>query len=205
MAMARRLRRARSPRGAVLVEAALILPLLVFLFAGIIEYGVAWRSSNTVATAVGAASQSSARNIGDRYTDINAIQQIRDTFSSSQLSNIRYVMIYRTADAGGAPPTACTTAANALANNATSSTGVQDNCNIYPGAALAGYTDTQFSASDCANEPDRWFCPVNRRTVITSFDRIGVSIRYFSPWKLKILPGTGVTINDRAVTIVPVF
>ena len=43
--------RARSQRGAALVEAAIVLPLILILTAGIVEYGVAFHESAAVASA----------------------------------------------------------------------------------------------------------------------------------------------------------
>jgi Flp pilus assembly protein TadG len=46
-----RLTRARDARGAILVEAAFVLPLLIVLVLGIVEYSIAFNKSATVANA----------------------------------------------------------------------------------------------------------------------------------------------------------
>ena len=46
-----RLRRARDERGAVLVEAAIIIPILMMITLGIVEYGGAYRENAAVASA----------------------------------------------------------------------------------------------------------------------------------------------------------
>jgi Flp pilus assembly protein TadG len=193
-----RRRATERDRGAILLEAALIMPLLVVLFLGIIEYGMAFRRANTVSSALGTSSQEVAREIGQRTTDYLALEQVRDTFSASYLTtNVRWVMVYRTSATDGAPPEACMTAAASLTSG---STGVLNTCNIYSGAAISTYTAADFDHPDCSGEPDAYFCPAGRGTVVGDTERVGVAIRFFHPF-ISGLFGRGLTITDRAVAV----
>src|SRR5688572_21532647 len=101
-------------RGAVVVDAALLMPLILLMFMGIVEYGIVYQQANAASTGVGAAAQTLAREPNERLADFHALQQIRTVFTAAELTaNVKWVMVYRTADSAGAPPTACVTAATA--------------------------------------------------------------------------------------------
>lgn len=189
-------RRARE-RGAVVAEAALVLPLLMLLLFGIVEYGVAWHRSNTVASGLGTAASHSARAVGQRLSDYQALQQVRGLFSTAELTGqVRWVMVYRATAADGEPSATCLSVAEGLQGG---STGVANQCNVFSGTAVAGYTPSSFDAVDCTGEPDRWFCPSGRRLALGPTDRLGVAIRYRQPWLTGIFPGDGLTVTDHAV------
>ena len=193
-------RRARD-RGAIVVEAALLMPLLILMFMGIVEYGIVYQQANSASTGVGAAAQAIAREPDERLADFHALQQIRTVFTAAELTaNVKWVMVYKTSDSAGAPPAACVTAATALTSG---STGVSGQCNIYAGPTIASYTTASFQSATCAAEPDSFFCPTNRSSVVGTA-HMGVAIRFRQPWRTGILPGGGVTITDRSV-IVPDF
>ena len=190
-------RRGARERGAVVAEAALVLPLLVLLLVGILEYGVAWHARNTVTGDLGSAASVAAREIGQRPSDLESLQQVESGFRDDQFSSrVRWVMIYRATSADGRPSAACMTAAAALTAG---STGVSGQCNIFSGAAIPGYTPASFQQVNCVGEPDQWFCPVGRRSALTAGDHLGVAIRYQQPWITGMLPGGGLTVTDHAV------
>jgi Flp pilus assembly protein TadG len=69
-----RRRRANGERGAVLVEAAIVLPLLLLLVLGVIEFSMAYKASNTVGSSVraGARLGSAEARSSTFFTDIKA-------------------------------------------------------------------------------------------------------------------------------------
>jgi Flp pilus assembly protein TadG len=110
----------RGQRGAVLVEAAIVIPILMMITLGIIEYGGAYREDSTVATA----SRSGARTAsalpktdfgcvaGPTCFDsgITVAASVASTLQSLGATSPQQVWIYDVATKGSGPPnfTNCT-------------------------------------------------------------------------------------------------
>ena len=78
----------RRERGAVIVETALIAPLLVLLLIGTAEYGIAWRASNVAASTVRAAVLEEARAGDDRHLDLRMLEQVRASVDEMGLPGV---------------------------------------------------------------------------------------------------------------------
>jgi hypothetical protein len=178
-----------------LVEAALILPILVLLFAGMVEYGMAWRTSNSVADRVGSASLALSRDYGNRTADLRVLEQIRA--SDTDLADVRWVIVYRTSEADGEPPAACRWVA--AWSTYIGPWGIDGLCNAYPGASVATLDADDFTAPDCTGDPDVAFCPSGRDDDLAAGDRLGVAVRVRHSWLTGMIPGSGPTISDHAV------
>ncbi len=183
-------------RGAVIVETALILPLLIMLMMGIAEFGLAWRSSTNAASTVRAATLEETRGDTTRLIDFKTIERVRATTDS--LDDLDWLMIYRVAstDSGG-PPKACEAAAAALSFG---STGIQGQCTIFHGSYVATATAADFVDPACAGEPDRFLCPTTRDTVFAPTDRVGVAVSIDHRWLTGIVPGGGIQLSDHSVS-----
>ncbi len=185
----------RREAGAVLVEAAIVIPILLFLCFGIFEVGIAWRSSNELTRSVGAAILDTGRQTDGRYSDLYAMERI--TASLGTTESLDWVIVYQTTSADSAPPVDCLTAAASVASNGFD--GVSDVCNVYGGTFAETATTADFVGDACVStDPDFNFCTTTRAGTMTSTDRIGIAVQVQHDWLTGFFPG-GVTLNDQAV------
>jgi hypothetical protein len=165
-------RRARGTRedGAALVELAILLPLLMALAFGIIEFGNAWGNKLKVETAARSGARVGSSLGADRMADYNILQNVKAAVTDIGVSNVTYVSVYKVTDPNGAVPAGCS------GTNPSSQTGL---CNVYTGAQLGSLTSSDFSGATCAaNAPDHWWCPTTRQNVQhLGTDYVGVLIR----------------------------
>jgi len=128
----------RSQRGAVVVEAALLLPLLVLLCFGAIEYGFAYKDELKITTAartgarVGTADKNTAGtsvNADDDYQVLQAVYAALGPLAPK----VNYVSIYNAGtNANGGPPAGCSGVGAAT---------VANECDVY------AYSDLSSSAA----------------------------------------------------------
>lgn len=188
-----RARRRRGERGAALVEMILFTPILVMIAIGILEFGLAWRDSITVASTTRAGARVGSNAGNDRMADYNTLLAVQAAVASIPNAQINKVIIYKSTTTDGVVPTACTSATG----------GVNGSCNVYTGAQLAALSSTQFgtSGSTCsASSPDASWCPLGRQSQqAVGADYLGVWISVSHPYVTRIFPGGGLTITDHAV------
>lgn len=156
MNISRLRRHPRDERGAALVELAVIAPLALLLVFGIVEFGLAFSIKLNVETAArtGARVGSSLRD--DRKADYNLLQSVKSALNDN-LSNVQYVVVYKSTNANGAIPAGCSGATPTSQNGS---------CNVYTGAQLSSLTEASFSGATCtAAQPDHWWCPTSRQAV----------------------------------------
>lgn len=189
----RRPRTSGDERGAVLIELAMIVPLLILIVLGMLEMGLAWRDSVNVTHA----SRQGARvasNLGDDpQADLQALLNVM-TVMEADANRVEYVVIYD-ASGVGTVPVAC---------HSGSQPGV---CNHYSAAQLANLTTnppTNTNLFQCNPTPTtptaivRW-CPASRSTDFTSPDHVGVYLKVDRPWATNIFPGDGTTLSGYTV------
>jgi len=163
-------RRASGERGAALVEAALIMPLLILVVFGVLEAGYAFFGRLTInnMSVVGARQASGQAN--EVLADYRIVQSVGDASSSMSPSTINLIVVFKASGPGDSVPTACK--ANSLSGT----------CNRYTGASLS-LAEDQFG---CTGPPgptvklDSYWCPTSRKTALTGAngppDYIGVYI-----------------------------
>ena len=177
----------RGQRGAVLVEAAVIMPLLIMMAMGTIEFGLGWRDRTSVQTTVRAAARTGATLGSDLQADYNILQTLKSGLGANYTKTVR-VVIYEAAAANGAVPAACLTG--------TSQAGV---CNVYVAADMAK-PSTSFGCG--AGAVDTAWCPDTRISNISNtagLDYLGVYIA-FNHSMITGSFGTGnITIKDNVV------
>jgi hypothetical protein len=162
-------------RGAVLVELAVVVPLLLLLVVGTIELGSAWSQRLKVETAARAGARVGSSLGTDRLADYNLLQSVRAAVTSLGTDRIRHVVVYKSTTSDGAVPPTCRT------SPPTSQTGL---CNVYTGADLTGLTPSAFTGTTTcgATAPDRFWCPTARQKVQhLGTDFLGVWIVADSP------------------------
>lgn len=197
----RRARRRTDDRGAVLVEFALVAPILVLLLLGIFEFGLAWRAQINLETAAGLAARQSS-NLGEtRQADYEALQSLVGSIESAGSVDITKVVVFRATGASGQPSNP-----NCLTANPTpSGTGYVGHCNIYhPNqlAALGATSGVHFGATCTGGSGsawDRWWCPTARKSQQSDPpDYVGVQVVAELP-AFTGLFGDGFTLTDTAI------
>ncbi|WP_436794041.1 TadE/TadG family type IV pilus assembly protein [Actinospongicola halichondriae] len=179
-------RRARDSRGVALLEAALVLPLLLFLAIGMIESGFAWRDANGLARATQSAARIDARVADARSADYDALRSLQSGLSSISASSIVKVIIYDASTTANRPPQDC------LDQNRPDDTtvrGVMGLCNVYSATQVSTDDPTKFATINCAGQSwDRNWCPSDRDRDGDDADRVGVWVELRYDKVTKVLP-----------------
>ena len=192
-----RTRRAKDDRGLVAVEVAIIMPLLVLLVSGIIEFGMAWRDSLTVSSGTRSAARVVSNLGGNRLSDYEALLTLDAALQGLSTSNVAGVMIYDGSAADGSVPAAC------LGSGGTP-TSVSGLCNYYTASMLSSISLANFdgaSATTCSSTSwDHFFCPTSRETRQNmGLQEVGVWVRVKRDWVTKMFPGQGLTVEHQTV------
>jgi Flp pilus assembly protein TadG len=105
-------RRERS-RGAAAVEAALIVPLLVFTTFGMLEFGLYWQQNHIFNDAARSAARLGATLAREPDYQTRMIDELAEAIASSPRDSVQSVAIYKASPATGDPvsgdPETCTT------------------------------------------------------------------------------------------------
>lgn len=210
VAKARETWRLRRERGAVLVEAALAIPILLLVILGALEAGVAWEAKSSTTNALRSGVLRAATLADDPDTDLRVLQSIIGEIGAGDVDQLQYVVIYDV-NAPASAITNCIADAGALSGG---SGGEAGNCVTYGRAALqrlatttdaamwadtfldrGSYLDPATGAPGC--DPmaiDAQFCAARR---IDAGDiEIGVTFAYDHDWLTGILPFDPPTFNE---------
>jgi len=164
--------RASGERGAALVELAVVLPLLLLIAFGVVEYGSAWNRKLQMETAARAGARVGSSLGNTRLADYGLLQGVKSAINDIGLSNVDYVVVFKSTATDGARP------AGTCASS--TPTSVSGSCNVYTGAQLQSLTQADFTGTvSCGTTaPDRYWCPLNRQNVQSiGADYIGVWIK----------------------------
>jgi hypothetical protein len=212
-------------RGASLVEATLVLPILIFLLFAIIEVGGSLRSYSGVASAVRLAGRSASLAGADPLADSMILAQLARQASTIDAGEIELVVIWHAAGPGDPVPPACLPASTTTPNTASvGDDGGVGACNVYiqPDAAGGAFAMAQGTAAQaasyyfgCSGTSDpgaahkldcNW--PAATRQVLTSprgsatptsTDFVGVYVRARHASYTGAL-GAAMTITDQSIT-----
>jgi hypothetical protein len=186
-------RRLRGEEGALTAEFALVVPLLALLALGVADYGLAWRDKLAVQTAVRTGLRVGSSEGRLPSADKNLLLGLGSAINSVGLSNVAWVVVYKSVSADGAIPPAC------LAPAPHSVTGA---CNVYTGAQLAQVVAGSAPASwfGCGTSAlDRSWCPTGRKTVqAEGTDQLGIWVSATHRMISGVF-GPTVTVRDSAV------
>ncbi|MGE0730838.1 MAG: TadE/TadG family type IV pilus assembly protein, partial [Acidimicrobiia bacterium] len=157
--------------GAVAVEAALIIPLMVMMFAGVIEYGTMFRHGLAVSNAARQGARTAAQVGTTADADYRIVQSTLGSRGSLSTAQIEAILIYKADAANGDVPPACITAMNDGA------AGVAGTCNVY-------YKSAGFLGTD----PMPWTPSSRLNDLYTGREFIGVYVNttFTSPLHLTI-------------------
>lgn len=201
----------RNQRGAVLVEAAIAIPILLTVILGSIEFGFAWEAKSASASGVRTAVLRAA-SLGDQpQTDMRILQSIIGEVGAENVGQIEYVVIYNSTNVLDEQA-----AIDGCANNSGTVTCVRYGTNVLTdiahttdpeayqemwfdngagGAVVAGVetynceTGVQHDAAWCAGS----------RTINGDVE-IGIAMRYQHEWVTGILPFNAPVFNDETIS-----
>jgi Flp pilus assembly protein TadG len=171
---------ARSQRGATIVEAAIVFPLLILIIIGIMEIGLAFKDYLTVSYISREAARVGALAGNDADADCSILRGIGTVATAGDLDRITSVQIFKAGVNG----------AQGITNTATFSGGDPSLCHV---PAQPGDTWTI--------NPVGWVATTRKTTVGTQpLDIIGVRIIMTHDWITNFGPFRG-TINIDESTI----
>ena len=195
--------RAGDERGAVLVEAALVTPLVFLLLFGVIEFGYAFYGKLTVnnMSVVGARAASGSGN--DVLADYQVLQSVAGANTGISSSDVQLVIVYRATSPSDRVPTSCLTA------SVTNTPSVRG-CNRYVGTDLAR-PSTDFNCVPGPPGPtlkvDRFWCPTDRKYALLGAhgppDYIGVYVKANHRNLTGVLGGSVTFTTDTVMRIEP--
>ncbi len=186
----------------MLVEAALVTPLLFLLLFGVIEFGYAFYGKLTVdnMSVVGARAASGSAN--DVLADYQVLQSVVGANTGISTSDIQLVIVYRATGPSDRVPTSC------LAASVTNTPSVRG-CNRYVGTDLAR-PSTDFG---CVGPPgpatkiDNYWCPTARKSGLSGADGppdyIGVYVKAAHRNLTGVLGGSVTFTTDTVMRIEP--
>ena len=205
-------RRCAGDNGVALVEVALVAPLLMWCFLGILEFGLVFRNSENTNSATRLTARSDTNLANYRSADWSALLALKAAVAKLTNAQVNYVIVYKGTQGNSSSPVpaACKTMADATSVSGVAGYGSSaDRCNIFTRAQLAALTQnatTHFAAS-CAGatggEWDRFWCPTDRKNGQLDNsgagpDYLGIYLSVTYTSTTKIVPAT-ITLTDTAV------
>jgi Flp pilus assembly protein TadG len=177
----------------VLVEFAFVLPLLALMAFGIVEFGRLWGDRSTIQAAARSGARVGSFDGSTATADQDVLLGAGAAMSSLDLTNVNWVLVYKSTTADGAVPAACLAA---------TPHSVSGSCNAYSGAQLkqvvAGTAPGSWFGC-AAGSLDLSWCPTTRQTIqANGTDYLGVWLSVKRPMLTGFF-GTVTTITDQAV------
>lgn len=206
-------RRWRHERGAVLVEAAIAIPILLLLILGSVEAGTAWNAKSSTTSGLRSGLLRAATLGDEPETDLRVLQSIVGEVGADNVNRLEWVMIYDASANGG----------NQQATiSACQGNGTPGECVFYPTAVLEtiSTTDNSFAFHQanfdqgsgvlnaapfytCSTGLDSQWCAASRPFQADGSRadvQIGVALRYQHEWFTGIFPGNAPVFNESGVS-----
>jgi Flp pilus assembly protein TadG len=164
-------RRGHGEDGAALVELAICATLLIVIAFGIVEFGNAWNRKLEVETAARAGARVGSSLGNDRTADKGLLQATVSVLTDFGLSNVNYVVVYKSTTSDGKRQGTCANSPPVAAVGL---------CNVYTGTQLQNLNSLDFSSSCAGNigsAVDKNWCPTGRQNVQSAgADYVGVYV-----------------------------
>jgi hypothetical protein len=171
-----------------MIEMAVILPFLVSLVMGTVEFGEGWQANLRVQSATRSAGRTGSSLSTNRQADYFMLQTLKAGLTKFTSAEVRHIVIYKATSANGEPTAPC---------KAASVTGV---CNHYTGLQMNTLTAAHFPGTTCAaGSPDDAWCPDERINTQAGADQLGVWVEVFYTYRTKYFPGSGITMKQYVV------
>jgi hypothetical protein len=190
----RRHRRLRGSRGATIVEAAIVTPVLMLFVFGVFEFGFAFRDYLAVANSTrdGVREASVSGNVTD--ADFRMIKAMDKAAAALPNSSIERIVVFRASGPDDVIPDACKTTTSAA-------TLVANSCNYYEPGDFA-LDLTEYGCDPAPNpvpDPDRHWCPADRIVSVgAGLDYVGVYMRVEHDY-ITGLFGDSITFEDTSI------
>lgn len=198
----RRFARRRSERGVTVIEAAIVLPFVLLLLLGIIEFGLAWRDVNTMERGLQTAARVGSGTGDGRFADYEALRSLSATVSGMAGAEIKRVIIYdvTAGNSNGQPPSGCL----AVTPSPNAARGVSGVCNVYSreqaeAASPIGFPDNGSATACPGGSWDGNWCPLGRDDLPPVTGRYGMYVEVAYQPITNLLPGPTFNIDERAV------
>ncbi len=183
----RKRRAAAKQRGAILVELAFVVPVLMLIVVGMFEMGMAWRAKISTTQAVRQSVRVVSHLGNDPLVQVDreALLALRASMNT-QWAFVNYVVIYKADNAGGMTNSTCHTAS------------VTNVCNYYGPALLADLDNNANPTWNDAHSSVKYKWSTRSDAVLTP-DHVGVFVEIDHDWQTNMFPGDGVAISGSAV------
>ena len=187
-------------RGAVLVEAAIAIPLLLFVILGSLEFGVGWEAKSATTSGLRSGLLRASTLADDPHTDLRTLQSIIGEVGADKADRIRWVVIFDADPANGDLNSIVDACRDAVLG------GPQESfCVGYTRQTLIDIaTTTTIDVSDFDPSIDSTcdtglldegqFCATSR--IINGDIEIGVAFEYEHSWLTGILPFNSPTFRE---------
>lgn len=175
--------RGKHEGGAAIVEMAIVLPLLILLVFGIVEFGLAFNKRLTIGNATQSAARVGTALANNEFADISLLEALEQGLISLPAQGqdiIKSVQIYK-ANTAGNP-----------ANGCPSST-----CNVYS----YSYDPTGCNWTPCPDPDDGYdvsglnWNPEDRNATVGTLDVLGVRVYFAHNWITGALPMVDVSCS----------
>ena len=185
----RRLQSRCGERGAAMVEMAIILPFMVSLVMGTVEFGQGWQANLRVQSATRSAGRTGSSLAKDRQADYFMLQTLEAGLTKFTAAEVRRIVIYKVTTANGEPTPGCKAGTPAL-----------NVCNVYTGAQMNTLTPASFTGTTCpVGSVDYSWCPDRRDNSQAAADQLGVWVEVFYTYRTGFFHGSGITMTHYVV------
>jgi hypothetical protein len=151
-------------RGAALVEMAIVIPLLMMIVFGIVNYGLLFKDNLTIQSAARSGARVGAQQASNASADWQIVRTVEAAVAKLGNKETLQVIVFKADDANGDVPEACVTGG----------TGIPGVCNVYGEADLA-MDEATFVAP--ANVAAHQWEPTTRNATTAAADYLGVWIK----------------------------
>ena len=182
--------RAGDDRGAVLIEAAFVFPIVMMIFFGIIEFGLAFKDYLSAANGTLSGARVATTAGDDAMADYDILQAIARNADLIPTDQILSIVIFEATGPNDTLPTQC--------SGGSSSPG---RCNVYTGADLTR-PESDFGCDETTDLDLSW-CPGDRKVNSTTAtggppDYVGIYMRVNHPYVTGLF-GATITITDTTI------
>lgn len=138
-------------RGAVLLEFALVLLILIPLLAFIFDYGRGFNAARQNAAAARLGASTGAWRLSDKAADYHVLASVKNRLSDHTITQVSIYLVEEGSD--GSPPFGC---------GEGDTTGIAGVCNIYNGTDVDNYLVTGGAVACNDGGKDALWCPKDR-------------------------------------------